>query len=80
MPTITASEFARNFGRYQDEAHHGAVRVTSHGRMVGAYISAADLERFERLQRFERQVFVVGDLPEDVMADLEAARYGAAAE
>ena len=38
MPVVAASEFARNFGRYQDEAHREVVKVTSHGRVVGGYL------------------------------------------
>lgn len=48
MRTVAASEFSRNFGRYQDLAIREPIRVTSHGRVVGAYISAEDLERYER--------------------------------
>lgn len=75
--TVPASEFARNFGRYQDEALTGeVVRVSSHGRVVGAYLSAQALEHFERLKRRETEVLIVGELPEDVIADIEAAEYG----
>jgi hypothetical protein len=78
MPTVTASEFVRGFGRYQDEAFREVVTVTSHGRIIGGFLSAADLERFERLKRREREVLVVGELPDDVVADIEAAEYGTA--
>jgi PHD/YefM family antitoxin component YafN of YafNO toxin-antitoxin module len=78
MPTITASDFARNFGRWQDEAHREPVLVTSHGRVVGGFITAADLERFERLKRLERRNYVVGQIPDDIVADIEAAEYGKA--
>jgi hypothetical protein len=80
MPVVAASDFARNFGRYQDEAHREVVKVTSHGRVVGGYLSAPDLEHFERLKRREREVLVVGELPEDVVADIEAAEYGTGPE
>jgi prevent-host-death family protein len=77
---IPASEFARNFGRYQDQAMAGGVvRVSSHGRIVGGFLSPAELDRFERLKRREREVLVVGALPEDVAADIAAAEYGVAA-
>lgn len=77
MPTVGASEFVRGFGRYRDEAHREVVKVTSHGRVIGGYLSAADLEHFERLKRRERESLVVGELPDDVIADIEAAEYGA---
>lgn len=75
---VPASEFARNFGRYQDQAMTGVVRVSSHGRIVGGFLSPAELERYERLKRREREVMVVGTLSDDVVADITAAEYGAA--
>ncbi|MBL8630530.1 MAG: type II toxin-antitoxin system Phd/YefM family antitoxin [Rhodospirillaceae bacterium] len=76
--SVTATEFAKNFGRYQDQALSGEpVRVTSHGRVVGGFISEADLRHFEQLKRRERQALVVGQLPEDVVAGIAAAEYGA---
>ena len=76
MPVVTASDFIRSFARFQDIAHHELVTVTSHGRVVGGYLSAQDLELFERLKRRDREVLVVGQLPDDVVADLNAAEYG----
>lgn len=73
---VPASEFSRNFGRYQDQAiAHGIVRVSSHGRIVGGFLSPQELERYERLTRREREVMVVGALPDDVVADIAAAEY-----
>ncbi|MEX0645228.1 MAG: hypothetical protein WD076_07955 [Parvularculaceae bacterium] len=74
---VTATEFSRNFGRYQDRAMEGAVvKVTSHDRLVGGFISPAELERYERLKRRERKSLVVGDLPGDVVGAIERAEYG----
>ena len=74
--TVPASAFARNFGRYQDRAHAGEViKVTSHGRVVGGYLSEKELRHYERLKRREREVLIVGALPDDVVADIEAAEY-----
>ena len=74
--TVPATEFARNFGRYQDRAHAGEiVKVTSHGRIVGGYLSEKALLDYERLKRREREVLVVGTLPDAVVADIEAAEY-----
>ena len=75
--TVPASEFARNFARYQDEAQSGTtVRVTSHGRVVGAWLSTAELEHFRRLKQQERQVHRVGELPDELLAGIEAGEYG----
>jgi hypothetical protein len=74
---IPASEFSRNFARYQDQAMAtGVVRVSSHGRIVGGFLSPAELDHFERLKQRERKVMVVGSLSAEVVADIEAAEYG----
>ena len=80
MPVVTASQFARSFGRLQDEAFSGPIRVTSHGRVIGAYLSAAEFEHFERLKRREAEVLVVGELPDDVVEAIEVAEYGVGPE
>jgi hypothetical protein len=76
MPQVPATEFVRNFGRLQDEAHREIVEVTSHGRVIGGYLSAPELERYKRYKRREREVFRVEELPDDVIAAIEAAEYG----
>ena len=74
---VTASEFTRNFVRYQDHAIAGdIVQVTSEGRVIGGFISAQELERFERLKARERQVWRLEDLTDDMAADIETAEYG----
>ncbi len=74
--TVTASEFARNFGRYRDEAATGEIiEVTNRGRVIGGFLSARQLEEYRRLKRRERENLVVGELPDDVVADIEAAEY-----
>ncbi len=78
MRTVAASDFSRNFGKYQDEAiSAGVINVTSHGRIVGAYLSAAELEHFDELKRRERMVLMIGELDDQTIADIEAAEYGA---
>lgn len=78
--TVPASDFSRNFARYQDEAISAKViSVTSHGRVVGGYLSAAELAHYELLKRREREVLVVGDLDDETIAAIEAAEYGAEA-
>ena len=75
--TVRASDFARNFARYQDEAISAKViSVTSHGRVVGAYLSVQELERYEELKRRASEVLRVGELDDDTVAAIEAAEYG----
>lgn len=75
---VPATEFSRNFARYREQAiAEKIIRVTSHGRTVGAYLSASEAAHYERLKRRERQSLVVGDLPPDVVAAIESAEYDA---
>jgi len=76
---IPATEFSRNFARYREEAiAEKIIHVTSHGRVIGAYLSASEAAHYEQLKRREPQSLVVGGLPDDVVAAIEAAEYGAA--
>jgi len=75
---VSASEFARNFGRYQDQAIRSKVIVvTSYNRVVGGYLSAEELEHYERLKAREREVLKVGELDDETIADIAAAEYAA---
>jgi prevent-host-death family protein len=61
---VPASEFTRNFGRYQMLAQREPVAVTSHGRTTGYFVAAADYEAFKRF-RETRRSFATVELPED---------------
>jgi hypothetical protein len=75
--TVRASDFARNFAKYQDEAISAKIiSVTSHGRIVGAYLSAEELARYQALKRRASEVLRVGELDDDTVAAIEAAEYG----
>ncbi|HWF00308.1 MAG TPA: hypothetical protein VG248_10970 [Caulobacteraceae bacterium] len=75
---VPASDFVRNFGRYQDEAIRGKVIVvTSYNRVVGGYLSADELARYERLKGREAEVLKVSELDDETLALIAAAEYGA---
>lgn len=74
---VPATEFSRNFARYREEAITAKViNVTSHGWVIGAYLSASEAAHYEQLKRRERQSLIVGALPDDVVEAIEAAEYG----
>lgn len=75
IPTVDATSFRRDFGRYQDEADREPVKVTSHGRVIGCFLSSHDLEHFERLKRRERQVYVTSETPDDIIDAIDKAEY-----
>jgi prevent-host-death family protein len=68
MITVTAAEFQRHFGRYQDEALVQPVAITRNGRERLVVISS---EEYRRLRRRAREVLRAGDLSD---AELEAIR------
>ena len=66
MVRITATEFQRNIGRYQDVALTEPVTVTKDGRDRTVILSA---EEYQRLKRRDRRVLSLDDFDE---ADIEA--------
>jgi len=75
---IPATEFSRNFDRYDAEASRAdLVKIVHDGTVIGAYLSARELAHYERLKRREAEVLRVGELLSGVIADLEAAEFGA---
>ena len=64
MLRVTSTEFGKEVGRYQDAALTQPVIVTRNGRDRTVMISA---EEYQRLKRRDRQVFAVGELPEDII-------------
>jgi PHD/YefM family antitoxin component YafN of YafNO toxin-antitoxin module len=64
MIRVSSTEFGKEVGRYQDAALSQPVIVTRNGRDWTVMISA---EEYLRLKRRDRQVFAVGELPEETI-------------
>ena len=73
---IPASEFTRNFGRYQMLAQRQPVAVTSHGRTTGYFIAAEDYEAFKRFKDARRS-FATVELSEEKADAISASRMDA---
>jgi prevent-host-death family protein len=71
MMKVSAAEFQRNIGRYQDEALTQPVAVTRNGRDRTVLIS---VEEYERLKRRDRRVLRPEDFTEEDLAALEQTR------
>jgi prevent-host-death family protein len=71
MIKVSAAEFRRNIGRYQDMALTRPVAVTRNGRERTVMIS---VEEYHRLKRRDRQVMSLEDFTEADIAALEATR------
>jgi prevent-host-death family protein len=68
MLKVSAADFQRNIGRYQDLALREPVAVTRNGRESCVLIST---EEYHRLKRRDREVLGIEDFTE---ADAEAVR------
>ena len=71
MITVTAAEFQRHFGRYQDEALTQPLAITRNGRERLVMLSA---DEYHRLKRRDREVLRAGDLSDADLVALEATR------
>jgi len=67
MLTVPASEFSKNFGRYRELVQRQTVAVTSHERVTGYFMSAAEYEELQRLKAMTTQSFAVEELPESAI-------------
>jgi prevent-host-death family protein len=68
MITVSAAEFQRYFGRYQDEALTQPVVITRNGRERLVMIS---VDEYRRLRRSDRQVLRAGELSDADLAAIE---------
>jgi PHD/YefM family antitoxin component YafN of YafNO toxin-antitoxin module len=59
MLTVSAAEFQRNFGRYQDEALKQPLSITRNGRDRLVVLA---VEEYQRLKRRDRVVRLTEDL------------------
>ncbi len=71
MIRVSSTEFGKELGRYQDVALSQPVIVTRNGRDRTVMISA---EEYLRLKRRDRQVFGVGELPEETIEAIRKAK------
>jgi PHD/YefM family antitoxin component YafN of YafNO toxin-antitoxin module len=78
MPAITATEFAKSFGRYKEEAQREPVAITSYGRISGYFVSAREYEELRRLREFERRVYRLKGLPPELAEAIKKAKMDSA--
>jgi len=74
MVATTATDFAKRFGRYKEEAQREPVAITSHGRVSGYFVSAREYAELERLRAFERHVYRLDNLPDEIAEAIGEAR------
>ncbi len=74
MTAITATEFAKSFGRYKEEAQREPVAITSYGRVSGYFVSAHEFEELRRLREFERRVYRLKGLPKEIVEAIKTSK------
>lgn len=74
MIQVTATEFAKNFGRYKEAAQREPVAITSHGRTSGFFVAAQEYAELQRLRALERRVYLIADVPVDIADAIESAQ------
>jgi prevent-host-death family protein len=67
---VTAAEFHRNVGHYQDVALTKPVAITKNGRGRTVLIS---MKEYERLKSRDRQVFSAGETPDYLIEAIRKA-------
>jgi prevent-host-death family protein len=71
MIKVSAADFQRNIGRYQDVALTQAVAVTRNGRERTVLIS---VDEYNRLKRRDREVLALEDFTDADITALETTR------
>jgi PHD/YefM family antitoxin component YafN of YafNO toxin-antitoxin module len=79
MITVPSTEFIKGFGRYNLLAQREAIAVTSHGRIVGYYVSAHEYEEYQRLKLRQRQVLAAEDFTDAELEEIANAKVPAEA-
>ncbi len=74
---VNATKFVRSFAEIREKAAEGPIIVKDHNRIIGGWVSPADLERLHAASRQARRV---EDLPDEAIKAIEAATYPAADE
>ncbi len=70
MVKVSATEFEKNVGRYEEVARTQPVTVTRDGRDLAVLISA---EEYQRLKTRDRRVMTLSDFTPDEIAAIERA-------
>lgn len=71
--TVPASEFIRNFGRYQVQAQREPVAVSSHGQVIGYFVGPDGYEAFKRFQD-KRHSFATEELSDEKIKAIARSR------
>ena len=74
---VSAAEVGKNFGQFADKALVEPVTITKYGREHLVLMSA---DEYARLKRRDRRVYRAHEVPDDILAAIEAAEPGPESE
>ena len=74
MAAVSATECAREFGRYEEGAQREPVAITAYGRVSGYFVSTHEYAELQRLRAMERRAYRLGELPRDLIEAIVTAR------
>ena len=74
MKEVPATDFARNFGRYREEAQREPVAVMAHDRVTGYFVSARDFEEYQKFKAMMPIALSAGELDEDTVRALSKSK------
>ena len=64
MITVAATEFSKHFGLYRETVQREVIAVTSHDRVTGYFLSAADYQDYQHLKSLAQKSYAITELPE----------------
>lgn len=76
MAAVSATEFAREFGRYKEEAQREPIAITTHGRVSGYFVSPHEYAELQRLRDLERRAYRLSELPRGLVDAIVASNKG----
>lgn len=74
MVKVAATEFSRNFGKYQRVVQREPIEVRSHEQTTGFYISPEDFAQYQRLLAAARQAYHPSELPKHLRRAISETR------
>lgn len=71
MHKVRATDFARNFGRYREQAQREPIAITSHDRVTGYFVSADDYEYWLQFKSRFPRAYHASEIPEWLIKEIE---------
>ncbi len=78
---VPATEFARKFTTFREQVQTaGVIEITAHDRTIGAFLSVAELERYQQMKKREREVVLLSEFDDEMLAQLKSSQWGVVSE